>query len=801
MLYFFASLVILMLCWSQGNATTWQVGPTRTIKTPPAVAALVQDGDTVEFDPGTYTTGAVWTKHNLTLRGVGAVFDGGAVNGKAIWLVQGNNTIVEGATFSHASVSDGNGAGIKLEGKGLIVRKSRFLDNQNGLLAGGPAGMGQGSTILVEQSEFARNGSGDGSTHNIYINDVDSFTLQYSWSHGAKSGHLVKSRALTNNILYNRLVDDMGGTASYEIDLPCGGINTVIGNVIRQDTATENSTVMDHGNEMANAANCAPRPHSLFIAHNTIVNDRYAATFFQVKGTPSPLVIVNNFLVGPGVSDIALDGSNVQTQAPAFLDALTQKYQLTSTSPAVNKGIIPPPSLTPLFEYVHPMNKQPRVMAGAAWDVGAYEFGTPYSDVWPTPTPPPTPVIPRKVAKLPLPAEAGWYELAGTHLRQVDPCLARNCVYSGVSGQMAVIEAWASGAVDTARNRLIVFGGGHNSYYGNELYAVNFGDTPTVERLTEPGTPQLCTPTAQQGTQPASRHTYDGIAYLAHVDKLFVFAGAIACDNGMGSNDTWLFDFTTKTWKQMSPPGPLPEGALGLVSSYDPVSKLVFIHDRKCLWTYSVETNRYTQLPESCQALNYMDTSIIDPIRHEMIIVGTFQQPYGPDAWVYDIRPGRASYKPTKLVTTGGEAIVNGYYPGLAYDDVQQKVVGWNGGNSVYVLDRAAQKWTALTFSGGPGEPTKAGTFKRFSYVPSLRGFVVVNSVDQNVFALKLTTDTPPPPPPPCDDACPVCGVVNACGHQCPICPPPPPPDPPISNACTVTTPTMGVTIIDCRGK
>jgi len=742
--------LLMCLLPSSVLATTWQVGPTRQLTTPAAAAAVVQDGDTVEFDPGTYTAGAVWTKHNLTLRGVGAVFDGGAVNGKAIWLVQGNNTTVEGAAFAHASVSDGNGAGIKLEGKGLTVRRARFLDNQNGLLAGGPAGIGRGSVVLVEYSEFARNGSGDGSTHNIYVNDVDSFTLQYSWSHGAHAGHLVKSRALVNNILYNRLVDDAGGTASYELDLPCGGVNTVIGNVIRQDAATENSTLMDHGNEIANPANCSSRPQSLFVAHNTFINDRYAATWLQIKGAPSPFVIMNNLFAGTGAFESPVDTSNIQTQTPAFLDGTTQKYQLTAASPGLNTGLVPSASLMPVWEYVHPLNKQPRVLKGTAWDVGAYEFGTPYADVWPAPVPPPPPPpAPRVVTTLPLPAAPGWYELANTRLRQVDPCPARNCAYTGVSGQLSVIGAYASGAADTTRNRLILFGGGHNSYYGNELYAVTFGATPGVERLTEPGTPQPCTPTAQNGTQPASRHTYDGMVYVAHVDKLFIFAGAIACENGIGSNDTWLFDFTTKTWQQMSPPAPLPEGMLGLVSSYDPVSKLIYIHDRKCLWTYSVETNTYTKLPGGCEALNYMDTSIIDPVRHEMLIVGTFPPPYGPDAWVYDIRPGLTSYKPTKLVTTGGDNIRNGYYPGLAYDAVQQKVVGWNGGDTAYVLDRTTNIWTAYTFPGGPGTAALGGTYKRFSYIPSIGAFVIVNSVDTNVFALKLSGDTPPPPPPP----------------------------------------------------
>ena len=44
-----------------------------------------------------------------------------------------------------------------------------------------------------------------------------------SYFHHAKSGHLLKSRAAKNLIFYNRLTDEIGGTASYELEFPNGG--------------------------------------------------------------------------------------------------------------------------------------------------------------------------------------------------------------------------------------------------------------------------------------------------------------------------------------------------------------------------------------------------------------------------------------------------------------------------------------------------------------------------------------------------------------------------------------------------
>ena len=83
---------------------------------------------------------------------------------------------------------------------------------------------------MIDSSEFAHNGHGDGYSHNMYIGAVRTFTLRYSYSHDANVGHLVKSRAATNYILYNRLTEQTG-TGSYELDLPNGGLSYVIGNV------------------------------------------------------------------------------------------------------------------------------------------------------------------------------------------------------------------------------------------------------------------------------------------------------------------------------------------------------------------------------------------------------------------------------------------------------------------------------------------------------------------------------------------------------------------------------------------
>jgi hypothetical protein len=120
---------------------------------------------------------------------------------------------------------------------------------------------------VIDSSVFARNGARDGLSHNLYINHVASFTLRYSYSTDARVGHLVKSRALRDYILYDRLTGERG-TDSYELDLPNGGLSYVIGTVIEQGPRTQNSNMLAYGEE--GELNPDSR---LYAVNDTFVND------------------------------------------------------------------------------------------------------------------------------------------------------------------------------------------------------------------------------------------------------------------------------------------------------------------------------------------------------------------------------------------------------------------------------------------------------------------------------------------------------------------------------------------------
>jgi hypothetical protein len=344
----------------------------------------------------------------------------------------------------------------------------------------------------------------------------------------------------------------------------------------------------------------------------------------------------------------------------------------------------------------------------------------------------------------------GWIELPKTKLHDVCPTDAGGYQFSFYCA--GVIRAWSAGVMDTRRNRLLLWGGGHNDYYGNELYALNLNEL-TLTRLNDPGPinpfrSPTCVSALSDGS-PNARHTYNGVAYLEHVDRLWAFGGSLACAGGGGGDDTWTLDLASLKWQKMDPvnisgarQGPLGT-PLAAVSAYDRNSRLVFLHDRKALWSYKYETNTYTQLRNDIPISVY-NNSVIDPKRKLMFIVGAQEKDFAPGMFVVDLsaKSNYAMQDWSKKVT-GCEAFTGVTYPGLAYDSEQDRIVAWTNTkgrtNSVSVFDPDSKSCTERTFAGGPEFDELTRGDYRFQYSSALNLFTVINGWQQNAYVLRLT--------------------------------------------------------------
>lgn len=339
-----------------------RVGPSRRVQTIAAAAAQARDGDLIEIDAGDYLADvAVWQQRRVTVRGVGGavrlVAAGASAERKAIWVFRGGEMVVENIEFHGTRVSDRNGAGIRLERGRLVVKHCSFVDNENGILTSSDPT----SELSIEFSEFGHNGAGDGQSHNLYVGAIRSLSVSGSYFHHARSGHLLKSRAAENRILFNRLTDESGGRASYELEFPNGGQALVYGNVIEQGRGTENPHLISYGVEGYRWPG-----NELILINNTLIDDRgNGGIFLRVSPGSVRVVALNNVFSGPGKIPVIPEAEwrgNLRLSRKEFVDADAYDFRLKGFANLAQRRAIPgmdeTSRLPPAMAYRHPMQLQ-----------------------------------------------------------------------------------------------------------------------------------------------------------------------------------------------------------------------------------------------------------------------------------------------------------------------------------------------------------------------------------------------------------------------------------------------------------
>jgi hypothetical protein len=297
-------------------------------------------GDTIDVAAGTYTDQFLTIRTSITLQAVGGEVlmreTTSPPDGKAMITESGANVAINGFDISGVAVPDGNGAAVRYEGGSLTLSNDYFHGNQEGLLGAADPG----GSISIDHSEFASNGDGSGSTHNIYVGAIASFTLTNSYIHDAIVGHEVKSRAANNTITGNRIFDN-AGTASYSIDLPNGGNATISGNQIEQGAHTQNPAIVAYGEEGQSNPGM-----SFIVSSNTIVNDDTAASArFLLDPTATQPAFSNNSVWGLALAQVPADPSTIFLASRPVLD--------TSSLDFTNTGTVTPPPPPPIVHGHH----------------------------------------------------------------------------------------------------------------------------------------------------------------------------------------------------------------------------------------------------------------------------------------------------------------------------------------------------------------------------------------------------------------------------------------------------------------
>ncbi len=207
--------------------------------------ALFAIGDgvgTINVAPGTYQDCGVQVAGRVTFKAQIAgqsTFDSQMCEGKAALVLRGRMARVEGLVFANFHMSDGNGAGIRLEKGDLTVTQSWFHDSEDGILGGDdPSG-----NVVIDRSTFTRLGRCDrglACAHSVYIGDFGSVTVTHSRFEAGSGGHYLKTRSGQVRITDNSFDDSQGRATNYMIDLPAGASGRISGNYFVQGSENTN---------------------------------------------------------------------------------------------------------------------------------------------------------------------------------------------------------------------------------------------------------------------------------------------------------------------------------------------------------------------------------------------------------------------------------------------------------------------------------------------------------------------------------------------------------------------------------
>ena len=198
-------------------------------------------------------------------------------------------------------VPDGNGAGIRAEGRNLTVENSRFVNNEEGLLASDNSD----SVITIINSEFDDNGKcAEACAHGLYVGQIAALRISGSKFYQTKVGHSIKSRARRTELRDNDIEDGPEGTSSYLVDIPNGGSLVMENNRLEKGPKSSNSGVaVTIGEE-----GVAQPTDELRISGNSFRNDQAVRTIFVRNLTATAAVLTGNTFTG-SVTPLSGDGS------------------------------------------------------------------------------------------------------------------------------------------------------------------------------------------------------------------------------------------------------------------------------------------------------------------------------------------------------------------------------------------------------------------------------------------------------------------------------------------------------------
>lgn len=347
----------------------------------------------------------------------------------------------------------------------------------------------------------------------------------------------------------------------------------------------------------------------------------------------------------------------------------------------------------------------------------------------------------------------GWTKIQGTTLKggseNINQCPANsfngyNYAFSGACQN--VITDPNSAVMDTKRNRMLLHGGGHGDYCGNEVYALDLtligktsiGSTATgpLYRLDPPtqcvannasaveanpiGSPPLNIPTT---VSPASRHTYGGVTYVPPTDQMFLASGAL-WPTGFSSNYAWTLPLGNVVascapvcdpkWVNVSTA--VPDVQVSPLVEYDAGTQKIWYYTSQGTGAglYTIDPTNYAAgwTLKVVTGMDYHMASVIDPDDEYFVTVGPLSingsSVCGAPCGIryFNLTGTVAVHNPTldASCTSMLTNDIKGPRPGLEWDAIGRRIVVYPGyGNKISFIDPKTWICTSETYGATQG--------------------------------------------------------------------------------------------------
>jgi hypothetical protein len=331
-------------------------------------------------------------------------------------------------------------------------------------------------------------------------------------------------------------------------------------------------------------------------------------------------------------------------------------------------------------------------------------------------------------------------------------------VYSPLGGPQ-LMSAWGGACVDTKRNDLLVFGGGHTDLTDNAVYAFNFDSLVWRRKVSSSATAANDDSETNADGSPASRHTYDTLHYNAGLDKMIVGVGGfLAGPGGIGSDVPWGFDCATENpntsltaaWTQYDTGKGATLGSPHASMAYDPAQAKYFTQYSTGFASFDPTAgagSQWTTLHDfegPNTSHNTTDVALLSS--NEMTWVNTADggeiwARFLTDPWSY------IGSESTGIGVTGDINLLDIANPGMRWDSNLGCMLLWGGlvtggqdSRDVYVYDPRPNSIKRVSGWGDvPDAPQTNGTFGRWSYIGRCNSayfglWVLVNTTTSDVF-------------------------------------------------------------------